>query len=61
MTDYEGGGMPKDLPTGETSAVNKTILDKKFKLYLTKEAEIKDNICKMYEKIVGNVLMHCKA
>ena len=29
MTDYEGGGMPKDLPTGETSAVNKTILDKK--------------------------------
>ena len=28
----------------------KVILDQKVKLYVMKEAEIKDNICKMYEK-----------
>ena len=53
MTDYENKNMPKDLPTGKTSAVKKAILDQKVKLYVTKEAEIKDNICKMYDKIWG--------
>ena len=45
--------MPKDLPTRETSAVEKVILDQKFKLYVTNESEIKYNICKMYDKIWG--------
>ena len=53
MNDYEENNMPKDFPTGDTSAMKKSIIDQKFKLYVTKEAEIKDNICKMYEKIVG--------
>ena len=39
MTDYEENNIPKDLPTGETSVVNKSILDQKFKLYVTKESE----------------------
>ena len=45
--------MPKDISTGETSAVKKAILDQKVKLYVTKESEIKDNICKIYDKIWG--------
>ena len=53
MTYYEENNMPKDLPIGETSAVKKSILDQKFKLYVTKEGGIKDNICKMYDKIWG--------
>ena len=61
MTDYEQKNIPKDLSTGETSAVKKDIIDQQVKLYVTKEAEIKDNICKMYEIFGGNVLMPCKA
>ena len=53
MTDYEENSMPKYLPTGETSAVKKSILDQQVKLYVKKEAEIKDNICDMYDKIWG--------
>ena len=53
MTYYEGNNMPKDLPTVENSAVRKEILDQKVKFYVTKEAEIKDKICNMYEKIWG--------
>ena len=53
--------MPKDLPTGDTSEVKNAILDQKVKLYVTKEAEIKYNIFKMYEKIGGNVMMPYKA
>ena len=53
MTYYEENNMPKYLPRGDTSAVNKATLDQKVKLYVTKEAEIKDNICKMYDKIWG--------
>ena len=45
--------MPKGLPTGETSAVEKAIIDQKFKLYITNESEIKYNICKMYDKVWG--------
>ena len=52
-TEYEEHNTPKDLPTGETSAAKKAILDQKVKLYVTKEAEIKDNICKIYDKIWG--------
>ena len=51
MTDYEENNIPKDLPTGDTSAMKKSILDQKVKLYVTKEAEIKDKICNMYDKI----------
>ena len=29
MNDYEENNMPKDFPTGETSVVKKSILDKK--------------------------------
>ena len=61
MTGYEENNMPKDLSTGETLAVKKAILDQKVKLYVTMEAEIKDNICKMNEKNWGNVMMPCKA
>ena len=53
MTGYEEKYIPKDLPTGETSAVNKAILYQKVKQYVTKEEEIKDNICNMYDKIWG--------
>ena len=53
MTDYEENNMPKDLSTGETSATKKEILDQQIKLYVTKEASIKDNICKMYTKNWG--------
>ena len=53
MTDCEENNTPKDIPTGETSAAKKVIIDQKAKLYVTKEAEIKDNICKMYDKIWG--------
>ena len=53
MTVYEEKKMPKDLPTGENSAVEKAIIDQKFKLYVTNESEIKYNICKMYDKIWG--------
>ena len=38
MTGYEWNDMPKDLPKGETSAVKKSILDQKVKLYVIKEA-----------------------
>ena len=38
MTDYEENNMPKDLPTGDISAVKKAILDQQVKLYETKEA-----------------------
>ena len=53
MNDYEEKNMPKDLPTGDTSAAKKAIIYQKVKLYVTKEAEIKDNICNMYDKIWG--------
>ena len=53
MNDYKGNNIPKDLPIGDTSAAKKAILDQKVKLYLTKESEIKDNICNMYDKIWG--------
>ena len=53
MTAYEENNIPKDLPTGETSEVKKSILDQKIKLYVWKEAEIKDNICNMYDRIWG--------
>ena len=33
--------------------MKKVILDKNVKLYVTKEAEIKDNICKMHDKFWG--------
>ena len=36
--------MPKDLPTGETSATKKAIIDQKSKFYVTKEAEIKEKL-----------------
>ena len=45
--------MPKDLPTGETSAAKKAILDQQVKLYVMKEEEIKENIYKMYESFWG--------
>ena len=51
MTDYDVNNMPKDLPTVENSAVRKEIIDQKVKFYVTKEAEIKDKICNMYDKI----------
>ena len=38
MTDYEENNIPKDLPTGETSAAKKAILDQKAKYYVMKEA-----------------------
>ena len=41
--------------------MKKAIIYQQVKLYVTKEAEIKDNICKMYEIFGGNVLMPCKA
>ena len=53
MTDYDKNKISKELPTGETSAVKKEILDQKVKLYVTKEASIKDNMFKMYEKNWG--------
>ena len=53
MTDYKENNMLKDLPTGEKQAVKKVITDQKVKLYVTKEAEIKDNICNMSDKIWG--------
>ena len=53
VTDYEENNMPKDLPRGETSAAKKAILNQKVKLYVTKEAEIKDNKWKIYGKIWG--------
>ena len=53
MTDYEKYNMPKDLPTGDTSAGKKAIIDQKFQLYVAKEEEIKDNICKMYKMFWG--------
>ena len=45
--------MPKDLLTGENAAAKKAIIYQQVNLYVTKEAEIKDNICKMYEKFWG--------
>ena len=60
MTDYEENNTPKDLSTGETSAAKKAILDQKFKLYVTKEAEIKYTLCNKYEIFWGNVLISCK-
>ena len=53
MNDYEENNIPKELTTGETSVVKKAILDQQVKLCVTKEAEIKDNICDIYEKIWG--------
>ena len=53
MNDYEEHNMSKYFPTGENSAAKKAFLDQKVKLYVTKEAEIKDNICKMYEMFWG--------
>ena len=50
ITDHEENNIPKYLPTGENSAAKKAILDQKDKLYVTKESEIKNNICKMYLK-----------
>ena len=38
MTDYEESNITKDLPTGETSAAKKAILDQQVKLYVTKES-----------------------
>ena len=55
MIDYEGNNMPKYLPTGDTSAVNEAIQYQKFKLYVTKEASIKENMGKIYENFGGNV------
>ena len=46
-TGYEENNTTKDLPTGETSEAKKAIIDQQVNLYVTKEAEIKDNICKM--------------
>ena len=59
MTDDEENNMPKDLPTEETPAVKKAILDQQFKFYVMKETEIKGNICKMYEMFWGCVLTPC--
>ena len=53
MTDYDENNMPKDLPTGENAAAKKAIIYQQVNLYVMKEAEIKDNICKMYEKFWG--------
>ena len=53
ITGYGENNTTKDLPTGDTSEAKKAIIDQQVKLYVTKEAEIKDNICKMYESFWG--------
>ena len=52
MTDYEENNIPKDLLIWETLSVKKSIIYQQVKLYVMKEAEIKDNICKMYDTIL---------
>ena len=60
MTDYEENNMPKDLLTGDTSAVKKEIIYQQVKLYVTKEVEIKDKIYNMYKKLGGMYLCLAK-